>query len=325
MNAYRAAHGVATVVRQKHLGGIDVEQAFSLALDEAAKAGFSAVRCEAVADEEAFDLFLADAPSRRDAAVLRDALERAFPKSDVFVQPTIGRQKKLFVSDMDSTVIGQECIDEIAYALDMGEVMASITDRAMRGEIPFAESLSMRLALLKGAPTSLLQDVYDKRIHFSEGAARLLEGLAEHGVKTVLVSGGFTFFAKRVAQELGFDAYHANVLDEKDGVLTGAVRGEILTGAHKEALLREYAAKLEIAPGDAMAVGDGANDVPMIMAAGTGVAYRAKPATEEAAPYRLRHNDLDALLYVMGFGRKGAAHAVTLGETVAPPFSDGRH
>ena len=315
------ARGVATIVRQKHLGGLDAKETAEKAKGILERFGLAYASAHTVAEEEAVDVYVKEAPTPETAKDAQQALEEAFEKADVFVQATEGRQKKLFFSDMDSTMIGQECIDEIAFTMDFGEMTASITERAMRGEIPFTESLKMRVALLKNAPVSALQEVYDKRIHLSEGAPRLLEGLVAHGVKTVLVSGGFTFFAKRVAEELGFDDYHANVLQEKDGVLTGKVEGDVLCGQTKKTLLEKYAGEANISPKDAMAVGDGANDIPMIETCGAGVAYRAKPATEEAARFKLRHNDLDALLYVMGYHRKGAAHAVRLHDSVVPLFA----
>ena len=202
----------------------------------------------------------------------------------------------LFVTDMDSTLINIECIDEIADMQGLKAEVSAITEAAMRGEIDFRESLTQRVALLSGLPESALADVYEQRLRLNPGAERLMRGLQAAGIHTVLVSGGFTYFTERLKTRLGFDEAHANVLEVRDGVLTGRVIGPVVDGDAKAAHLRQARERLGLRPDQVIAAGDGANDIPMLTEAGFGVAYRAKPILREAADCRLDHVGLDGLL-----------------------------
>lgn len=220
---------------------------------------------------------------------------------DFAVQPRDGRQKKLLISDMDSTLIGQECIDELADFVGRKEEVSAITERAMRGELEFKEALTHRVSLLKGLKANTLQRVFDERITMNPGAKELVETMRAHGAYTLLVSGGFTFFTSRVKEVLGFEEDHANTLGTADGELTGLVVPPILDKEAKLASLKSTCARLGISTQEAMAVGDGANDLPMIREAGMGVAYRAKPVVRAEADMALNYCDLSALLFVQGY------------------------
>lgn len=203
---------------------------------------------------------------------------------------------KLFVTDMDSTLINIECIDEVADLQGLKAEVAEITEAAMRGEIDFTQSLLRRVALLKGLSERALEQVYEERLALNPGAERLLRHLARNGIYTVLVSGGFTYFTDRLKQRLGFDEAYANELEVVDGKLTGRVRGPIVDGAAKAAHLCRVRDARGFAAEQVIAAGDGANDVPMLNAAGFGVAYRAKPVLRAAADCRLDHVGLDGIL-----------------------------
>jgi phosphoserine phosphatase len=210
---------------------------------------------------------------------------------------------KLAAFDMDSTLINIECIDELADAAGKKAEVAAITEAAMRGEIAdFKESLRRRLALLKGVPASALEAVYDNRLRLNPGAERLMSALHAGGLKTLLVSGGFTFFAEKVQARLGMHFMRSNVLDIADGRLTGQVVpqpwGDICDGAEKKRMLLETCSSLGIAPTQAIAVGDGANDLPMMGAAGLSVAYHAKPKVREQAMVSIEEGGLDRLLEI---------------------------
>ncbi|MDT3671708.1 MAG: phosphoserine phosphatase SerB [Aromatoleum sp.] len=202
----------------------------------------------------------------------------------------------LFVTDMDSTLINIECIDEIADMQGLKTEVAAITEAAMRGEIDFRESLKRRVALLAGLSESALGEVYEQRLQLNPGAERLLRGLKAAGIHTVLVSGGFTYFTDRLKVRLGFDEAHANVLEVRDGRLTGHVVGPIVDGDAKAAHLRQARERLGLRPEQVIAAGDGANDIPMLTEAGFGIAYRAKPILRQAADCRLDHVGLDGVL-----------------------------
>ena len=202
----------------------------------------------------------------------------------------------LIVSDMDSTLITIECVDEIAAQLGIKPQVAAITERAMRGEIDFRQSLKERVALLKGLPISELQTVYDEVLKLTHGAEELLSACHQKGVKFMLVSGGFTFFTDRLKQRLGLDYTYANVLGVANGKLTGEVDSEIIDAQRKVELLQQYQADLGLQSHQVLAVGDGANDIPMIQAAGIGVAFHAKPKTQAAAKVSVNFGGLNALV-----------------------------
>jgi phosphoserine phosphatase len=222
---------------------------------------------------------------------------------DIFVQPQAFRRKRLLLADMDSTMIGQECIDELADYAGLKAHVAGITERAMRGEIEFEPALRERVALLKGLPVSVADEVLKQRITLMSGGRELIATMRAHGAYTCLISGGFTLFTKTVATMLGFDENRANELLVRDGQLTGEVKEPILGRAAKLATLVELTESFDLDDIDTLAVGDGANDLDMIQHAGLGVAYHAKPAVAAAAAARIDHGDLTALLYAQGYRR----------------------
>jgi phosphoserine phosphatase len=207
---------------------------------------------------------------------------------------------KLLICDMDSTVIEQECIDELADFAGFGEKVANITEAAMRGELDFEEALRERVALLKGLPEATLQQVFDERITLSKGINWLVKGMKRQGARCLLVSGGFVFFTERVAKAAGFEAHYGNRLAVENGVLTGEVIPPILTKDAKLRILKHHMEDMGITPEEVLAIGDGANDIPMLQHAGMGIAYRAKPVTQKAAGYQLDIADLETLLWAQG-------------------------
>ena len=223
---------------------------------------------------------------------------------DVNVVPGLRRRKQLLIADMDSTIIQQECIDEMADVLGLKPQIAAITERAMRGELEFEMALRERLGLIAGLEEAQLRQVYATRITEMPGGRTLLATMKTFGAFTALVSGGFSFFTSRVAAAVGFDVDRANTLEIVDGRMTGRVLGPILGKEAKLASLMEFAAARGIAMTDTLAVGDGANDLAMIGAAGLGVAYRAKPVVAALARASIVHGDLSALLYLQGYGRE---------------------
>lgn len=205
----------------------------------------------------------------------------------------------LFVTDMDSTLINIECIDEIADLAGVKAEVSEITEAAMRGEIDFGQSLTRRAALLKGLPETALAEVYETRLQLNPGAERLMAALQAAGVHTVLVSGGFTYFTERLKARLGFDEAHANVLEVRNGLLTGKLAGPIVDAAFKAQALRDARTRLGLAHEQTIAIGDGANDLLMLREAGLAVAYHAKPVLREAADCTLNHAGLDGLLHLL--------------------------
>ena len=206
----------------------------------------------------------------------------------------------LIVSDMDSTLITIECIDEIAACAGLKERVAEITERAMRGELDFEQSLRSRVALLTGLDESVLADVYENVLKLSPGAEFLLDECKRHNVKFLLVSGGFTFFTERLQQRLGFEYQHANILEIENGRLTGRLKGRIIDAQAKADLLREYRSRLGLQPHQVLAMGDGANDIPMLKEAGIGVAYRAKPKAQAAADACINFGGLERVRSLFG-------------------------
>ncbi len=223
---------------------------------------------------------------------------------DVAVLPLAGRRKKLLIADMDSTIIGQECIDELAAEAGVGDEVAEITERAMRGELGFREALKERVRQLKGLPQEAIDRVIVGRICINPGAETLVRTMKAHGAYTALVSGGFEPFAEHVAKVTGFDCFQANRLPCENGVLTGETAEPILGRDAKLEALERLVKKLGIDFADALAVGDGANDAAMVERAGLGVAYHAKPLLRQVADVRIDHGDLTALLYIQGYKKE---------------------
>ena len=201
----------------------------------------------------------------------------------------------LIVSDMDSTLITIECVDEIAAGVGLKDQVAEITERSMRGELDFEQSLRQRVGLLAGLDEGVLQEVFDKVLQLSPGAEYLLDECKRHNVKFMLVSGGFTFFTDRLKQQLGLDYAYANVLEIENGQLTGRLQGRIIDAQAKADLLRQYRTELGLQTTQVLAMGDGANDIPMLQEAGFGVASRAKPKTQQSADLCINHNGLEAV------------------------------
>lgn len=222
---------------------------------------------------------------------------------DLVIQPAEGRKKKMLLADMDSTMIQQECIDELADEAGVGERVKDITARAMNGELDFEGALTERVGLLKGLPEGIIQKVLDERITFMPGGRELVATMRGNGGYAALVSGGFTAFTAKVAEALGFDENHANTLLMQDGHLSGDVGRPILGRQAKVDQLEKITAKLGIAESDVIAVGDGANDLGMLGRAGTGVALHAKPSVAAECEVRINHGDLTALLYVQGYAK----------------------
>jgi phosphoserine phosphatase len=261
-------------------------------------AGKPQVLAEGVACDVPFE-FAADGALRALLDSLRAAIKPA--PVDVMVQSEAHRRKKLFVADMDSTMIEQECIDELADFVGLKAHISVITERAMRGEIEFESALRERVALLKNLPVSVIDEVIEKRVHLTPGARALVMTMRKNGAYTCLVSGGFSLFTNRIAALIGFDENRANRLVIENGKLAGRVEEPILGREAKLAALKELTAKLKLDPAESLAAGDGANDIPMIEAAGLGVAYHAKPAVAAVARARIDHGDLTALLYLQGY------------------------
>ena len=240
---------------------------------------------------------------------------------DVIVQPAQGRRKKLLTADMDSTMIGQECIDELAAQVDLRAYVAAITERAMRGEIAFEAALRERVGLLKGLHSEVIAKVIETAITVTPGAVALVRTMRRHGAHTALVSGGFTAFTSVIAAMIGFNENHANRLEiDEGGRFTGAVLEPVFGADAKLSTFRRLRGELGLASAEIIAVGDGANDLPMLEEAGLGVSFHGKPTVAAAAAARIDHADLTALLYAQGFTRdefvgEPQAHAR---ETAAP-------
>jgi phosphoserine phosphatase len=253
-----------------------------------------------LADDIACDIALKDGTDLNQAeALILSALEGA--PVDFVIQEAETRRKKLLIADMDSTMIGQECIDELAAEVGLKELVSAITARAMNGEIAFEPALRERVALLKGLPVSVIDEVIEKRITLTPGGKELIATMKASGGYTALVSGGFTVFTSRIAAVLGFHENRANILLEEDGKLAGFVAEPILGKQAKVDALNDIATTLGIHTDDAIAVGDGANDLGMLHLAGSGVALHAKPAVAAEARMRINYGDLTALLYIQGY------------------------
>ncbi|NKK65386.1 MULTISPECIES: phosphoserine phosphatase SerB [Rhizobium] len=253
-----------------------------------------------LADGVACDIALRDGTDAQAAEANILAVISSAP-IDLVIQEQETRRKKLLIADMDSTMIGQECIDELAAEVGLKEKVATITARAMNGEIAFEPALRERVALLKGLPISVVDEVIAKRITLTPGGLELIATMKSKGHYTALVSGGFTVFTGRIAATLGFDENRANTLLEDGGILSGFVAEPILGKQAKVDALNEIAASLGISPEEAIAVGDGANDLGMLHLAGSGVALHAKPTVAAQAQIQINHGDLTALLYIQGY------------------------
>jgi phosphoserine phosphatase len=249
----------------------------------------------------AADIFCdAPAPAGLGSELQAELAERPI---DVFVQTAAGRRKKLLLADMDSTMIEQECLDELADFAGLREHIAPMTARAMRGEIAFEPTLRERVALLKGLDVGVIGEIIASRVTLTPGAKTLVATMRAHGAFTVLVSGGFTAFTEKIAAMIGFDENVANVLGVAGGKLTGHVEEPVLGRAAKREILDAFCRRLNISAEEALAVGDGANDLDMLESAGLGVAFHAKPLVAAAAQARIDHGDLTALLYAQGYRR----------------------
>jgi phosphoserine phosphatase len=272
---------------------------------------------QGVALDIAFNPSAQDDLKAFDAAV-RVALDGA--PVDVIVQPNQGRRKKLLTADMDSTMIGQECIDELAAEIGKRGLVAAITERAMRGEIEFEAALRERVALLKGLHRGVIAKVIENAIAVTPGARTLIRTMRRHGAHTALVSGGFTTFTNAIAEAIGFDAHYANQLEiDANGFFTGAVANPVFGGDAKLATLRRLRSEHGLTIAQTLAVGDGANDLPMLREAGLGVAFHGKPAVAAGADARIDHADLTALLYAQGFARDEFASDARQADAAAAP------
>ena len=244
----------------------------------------------------------ADIECEAELAAIRGAYE-GWEAVDVIAHPPGPREKRLLVADMDSTMIGQECIDELADYTGFKPAVAAITERAMRGELDFATALEERVALLDGLDEAVILQCLAERIRPNPGAAILVRTMRARGAETILVSGGFTAFVAPIAEQIGFDRFEANILGTRDGRLTGATEGRVVDSRVKHDVLVEARSRLGLSYEDTLAIGDGANDIPMVREAGLGIAYRAKPALALVAGARLDHHGLDALLWAQGIPR----------------------
>lgn len=276
----------------------------SLANMASQAAGASAVRwlAEGIACE--FEL-----PETAASADIIDGLRASVASEpvDVIVQPTAERRKRILLADMDSTMIDQECIDELADEIGVKDRVAAITARSMNGEIAFEPALRERVALLEGLETAVVDRIVANRLTLAAGGLALVRTMRAHGAWTALVSGGFDVFTSRIAARLGFHENRANRLIEQDDRFTGTVAEPILGRAAKAEALMDICGRLGLAPSDVIAVGDGANDLDMIRLAGVGVALHAKPTVAAQAKVRIDHGDLTALLYMQGYRQEDFA------------------
>ena len=245
------------------------------------------------------------ARTAKEASAQTEAIRKALAGKpvDIIAQPLATRRKHLLIADMDSTMIGQECIDELAAELRLKQKVAKITERAMRGEIEFEQALRDRVNLLAGLDAMVIPKIISERITLTAGARTLISTLRGHGVYTALVSGGFSLFTQRIGAMIGFNEDRANMLMVDKGKLTGHVAEPILGKEAKRAALIELREQFALEPEQTLAIGDGANDLDMIKEAGLGIAFKAKPAVASVADARIDHSDLTALLYAQGYSR----------------------
>lgn len=276
--------------------------ALTRTVERSAANAVSAQSVDRLADGIACDLILPIAlPAEEADNLLRRALSDA--PVDIVIHESTARRKKILIADMDSTMIDQECIDELADEVGVKDHVAAITARSMNGEIAFEPALRERVALLEGLDAGVIDRIVATRLTLASGGIELVRTMRANGAWTALVSGGFTAFTSRISAKLGFDENRANTLLEENGKLTGRVGDPILGREAKATALMEISGRLGLTPADAIAVGDGANDLDMIRLAGTGVALHAKPAVAAQAQVRIDHGDLTALLYLQGYRR----------------------
>ncbi|HEX6374819.1 MAG TPA: phosphoserine phosphatase SerB [Allosphingosinicella sp.] len=285
---------IATLIAKDRLAGGDI----SMAADALAAAGLAPYGRSWIEEDQACDLLFPGAPGPA-----RAALEGLIGGVDVIVQGEASRRRKLLVADMDSTMISVECIDELADYAGLRAEVAAVTERAMRGELPFETALIERVALLAGLEESAIDRCRAERVRLTPGGRALVRTMKREGALTILVSGGFTRFAEPVGAELGFDRVVANRLGAEAGRLDGTVARPIVGAEGKRMALLDALTERRLRPDETLAIGDGANDVPMLEEAGLGVAYHAKPAAVAAADAVIVHNDLSALLYGQGWAR----------------------
>lgn len=285
---------IATLIAKHRLSSGEISQAE----DALAAAGVERVGRSWIEPDVACDLLFSGSPGEA-----RLALEGLLAGVDVIVQGEAGRRKRLLVADMDSTMITIECIDELADYAGIKPQIAEITERAMRGELDFEAALDERVGLLKDLDQMILDRCHEERVEIMGGAIPLVRTMKRQGGRAVLVSGGFTHFADRVGRDIGFDRIISNRLGLADGKLDGTVARPIVDSQTKRRTLLETAEEMGLDLSETMAVGDGANDIPMLEVAGLGVAYHAKPKTAAAAAARVEHCDLTALLFAQGYAR----------------------
>lgn len=279
-------------------GGLTADHEKRLA-EQVKALGIDSLRADWLGEGTALDLIIGGNSAELMAA-LRQKLQNMGP-FDIFIQPLDeNRRKGLLLADMDATMVEGETLDDLAAHLNLKDKIAPITAQAMRGEIDFAEALKMRVGLLRGLPVSALFETLEE-IKYSKGAHKLVKTMNRFDAKCVLISGGFDIFTRHVAGVLGFYRNIGNSLGIENDRLTGEVLRPIVDKDTKRRILAEEAAKLQLPPVRTMAVGDGANDIPMLQAAGAGVGYFGKPAVQAATPYQVRHSDLTALLYMQGY------------------------
>ncbi|MDP9424202.1 MAG: phosphoserine phosphatase SerB [Pseudomonadota bacterium] len=286
---------IATLIAADRLARGDI----SAAADALRAAGVEPRAPEWIEPDSACDLAFAERAEDAQAA-----LDGLIPGADWVVQPARHRRKKLLAADMDSTMINVECIDELADYAGVKEQVAEITERAMHGELDFAGALRERVLLLQGLEEQVIDHCLAERIRPNPGAVTLVQTMKARGAETILVSGGFTAFVEPIAKRIGFDRYEANVLGVRGGKLSGLTEGSIVDSRRKHDVLSEARKRLGLSPDETLAIGDGANDIPMVEEAGLGIAYRAKPALAAVADARLDHHGLDALLWAQGIPRR---------------------
>jgi phosphoserine phosphatase len=285
---------IATLIAKDRLADGDI----SAAADSLAAAGIAPYGRSWIEADKACDLLFS-----ADPAVARAALEGMLAGIDVVVQGEASRRRRLLVADMDSTMIAVECIDELADYAGLKAEVAAVTERAMKGEIGFEAALAERVALLAGLEEAAIDRCREERVRLTPGARTLVRTMKREGAFTLLVSGGFTRFADPVGEEIGFDRVVANRLDVVDGRLGGTVAPPVLGAEGKRLALLDAATERGLRPDETLAIGDGANDVPMLKEAGLGIAYHARPAAVAAADAAILHADLTALLYAQGWAR----------------------